>query len=154
MKRGAGFTFIELLTVLVILGLTLSVAAFSFHRYLATTSAKRAAEMFGQDLVAARSTALRSKQRVTVDFDEAALIYVIRVEGGDTLFHRTFDPESTLTLSGLDLQLAGDTVAFDRRGIADLRGAAGSLGRALFTAGEVCYTLSFNSLGSSRVTDG
>ncbi len=151
MKRGGGFTLIEMLVVLIILSVTLTVVGFTFNRYLARTSAKRAAELFGQDLRAARNTAVRSRQTVVVDFDERGLGYVVRVEAGDTLFRRSFDPDATLTLSGLDLQLSGDTVAFDRRGVADLSGAVGAVGRAVFTAGSSSYVVSFNSMGTSRL---
>lgn len=151
MRRSKGFTLIELLVVIIILAITLTLVGFTFNRYLERTSAKRAAELFGQDLKAARNTALRSKQRVVVDFDETGLGYVIRVQAGDTLFRRTFDPDATLSLSGLDLQLSGDTVAFDRRGVADLSGGGATLGRAIFSAGTISYAVSFNSMGSSRV---
>ncbi len=151
MRGTKGFTLIELLMVIIVLAVTLTLVGFTFNRYLERTSAKRAAELFGQDLKAARNTALRSKQRVVVDFDETRLGYVVRVAAGDTLLRRSFDPEATLSLSAVDLQLSGDTVAFDRRGVADLRGGVGTLGRAIFSAGTVSYAVSFNSMGSSRV---
>jgi prepilin-type N-terminal cleavage/methylation domain-containing protein len=151
LKRGEGFTLIEMLTVLIVLAVTLTLTGFVFNRYLERTSARRAAELFGQDLKAARNTAIRSRQAVVVDFDETRLSYVVRVEAGDTLFRRRFEADATLSLSGLDLQLSGDSVAFNRRGIADLRGAVGAVGRAVFTAGNSSYAVSFNSMGSSRV---
>ena len=151
MRRGDGFTLIELLVVIIIMAITLTLVGFTFGRYLERTSAKRAAELFRQDLTAARNTALRSRQIVVMDFDEIGLGYVVRVEAGDTLFDRAFDPDATVSLSGLDLEMNGDSVAFDRRGIADLSGAPGPLGRAVFTAGSRSYAVSFNSMGSSRV---
>lgn len=151
MKPGRGFTLIELLVVIVIMAISLTLVGFTFSRYLQRTSAKRAAELFSQDLKAARNTALRSRQTVTVDFDESRLGYVIRVQAGDTLFNRSFDPEATLSLSDLDLQILGDSVAFDRHGVADLSGGSGNLGRAVFSAGNTSYAVSFNSMGSSRV---
>jgi len=151
LKRSDGFTLMELLVVIMIMAITLTVVGFTFNRYLERTSAKRAAEMFRQDLTAARNTALRSRQRVVLDFDEAGLGYVVRLQAGDTLFDRAFDPDATVSLSGLDLQLSGDTLAFDRRGVADLSSAGGPLGRAIFTAGNTSYAVSFNSMGSSRI---
>lgn len=137
--------------VLTVLAIALTLTGFLFNRYLERTTARRAAELFGQDLKAARNTAIRSRQRVVVDFDEIRLGYVVRVEAGDTLFRRSFQPGATLSLSGLDLQLIGDSVVFNRRGIADLSGAVGTLGRALFSAGHSSYAVSFNSMGSSRL---
>lgn len=150
-KRGAGFTLLEILVVLVILGITLAVVATTFNRYLDRSQARHAAEIFAQDLTAARNTASRSRQRVTVDFDEGNRSYLVRVEAGDTLFHRFFDDGAELTLSSLNLQMTGDSVAFNGQGIADLSGAGGTLGRAVFTSGNTTYAVSFNSMGSSRV---
>ena len=144
---------VELLMVLVILGVTLVLVASTFNRYLDRSTARQAAEIFGQDLTAARNAASRSRQTVIMDFDEGELGYVIRVLEGDTLVRRVFDSGSDLHLSALDLQCSGDTLAFGSRGVADLSGAAGSLGRAVFTAGNVSYAVSFNSMGSSRIDE-
>ena len=152
MKRGAGVTLIEILVVLVIMGITLGAVAMTFNLYLDRSSAKRAAEIFGQDLTVARNAAARSRQTVVMDFDEGSLSYVVRVEEGDTLLYRFFDADSDITLSSLDLQITGDTVAFNSRGVADLSGAVGTLGKAVFTAGNTTYAVSFNSMGSSRVS--
>ncbi len=151
MKRALGFTLIELLVVLVIAAVTLAIVAVTFNRYLDRTAARRAAELFSQDLSVARGWASRSRQRVVLDFDEGGKSYRIRVQAGDTLVSRSFDGDSEIPLSSLDLQFTGDTVAFDGRGVADLSGAGGPLGRAVFTAGSTTYAVSFNSLGSSRV---
>ena len=133
------------------MGITLAVVATTFNRYVDRSSAKRAAEIFGQDLTVARNTAARSRQTVVMDFDEGNLSYIVRVEEGDTLLYRFFDADSDITLASLDLQITGDTVAFNSRGIADLSGAVGTLGTAVFTAGSTTYAVSFNSMGSSRV---
>jgi len=150
-KRGAGFTLIEVLVVLVVMGITTAVVAVTFNQYLDRSSAKRAAEIFRQDLTAARNAAARSRQSVVMDFDEVNQSYLIRVEAGDTITYRFFDEDADISLSSMNLQMAGDTVAFDGRGIADLSGATGTLGKAIFTAGSTTYAVSFNSMGSSRV---
>ena len=106
MKRTAGFTIIEITIVLIIAGLLMALMGLSFGRYMERSSAKRAAEIFGQDLTVARNTASRSRQRVVLDFDEGTLGYVIRVEAGDTLVTRFFDDSSDLRLSSLDLELS------------------------------------------------
>lgn len=144
---------IEILTVLVIMGVSLVLVASTFGNFLSRATAKRAAEIFGQDLTAARNVAARSRQNVVIDFDEVNLTYVVRSAAGDTLFRRIFDEDSDLHLSAIDLQFSGDTLAFGRRGMADLSGAAGTLGRAAFTAGNVTYAVSFNSMGSSRIDE-
>jgi len=152
-KRGAGFTLIEVMVVLVIIGLGLTAVSLTFNNYLDRSSAKRAAEVFGQDLTVARNTASRSRQSVVLDFNEGSLSYLIRVEAGDTIARRFFGPDSDFNLSSLNLLMTGDTVAFNGRGVADLSGAAGTLGSAEFTAGNTTYAVSFNSMGSSRVNE-
>jgi prepilin-type N-terminal cleavage/methylation domain-containing protein len=152
-QRKGGFTLIELLVVLIIMGITLAVVATTLNRYLDRSAARRAAEIFGQDLMAARGAASRSRQRVVVDFDEGDLSYLVRVESGDTLINRSFGRDSDITLTFLDLELNGDTVAFNGRGVADLRGASGALARAFFTSGNTTYAVSFNSMGSSRIDE-
>jgi prepilin-type N-terminal cleavage/methylation domain-containing protein len=151
LKRTRGFTILEVMIVLIVGGVLTALMGLTFGRYMERSSAKRAAELFGQDLTVARNTASRSRQLVTVDFDESALKYVIRVEAGDTLFLRTFDEGSDLRLTALDLALTGDTVAFNSRGVADLGGA--TLGIAVFTLGNTTYAVSFNAMGSSRVEE-
>jgi len=153
LRPSDGFTLIEMLIVLIIAGVTLALGGLYFGRYLDRSSAKRAAEMFGQDLTVARNTAYRSRQRVVVDFDEAVRKYVIRVERGDTLFSRSFDDDGEIRLSSVDLQMQGDTLAFDAQGIADLGGAGGPLGRAVFQSGAASFRVSFNSMGASRVDE-
>ena len=150
-KRGAGFTLVEIMAVLVIVGITLAVVATTFNRYLERSSAKRSAEIFGQDLTVARNSATRSRQTVVMDFDEGGRSYVVRVAGGDTILHRFFNDASDITVSSMDLQLPGDTVAFNSLGIANLSGAPGTLGKALFISGNTTYAVWFNSMGSSRI---
>ena len=139
--------------VLVIMGVTLVLVASTFNRFLDRANARRAAEIFDQDLSVARNAAARTRQTVVLDFDESALTYVARTTGGDTLFRRSFDGDSDLRLSAMDLQFSGDTLAFGSRGMADLSGALGALGRAAFTAGNVTYAVFFNSMGSSRIDE-
>jgi hypothetical protein len=49
------------------------------------------------------------------------------------------------------LDLSGDSVVFSARGIADLSDALGPLGSAAFSSGAATYTVTFNSLGASKV---
>lgn len=153
MKGGRGFTLIELLTVLVIMGVTLVLVASTFNRFLDRANAKHAAEIFDQDLSVARNAAARTRQTVVMDFDEPDLSYVVRTLAGDTLVRRFFHGDSDVRLSAMDLQFSGDTLVFGSRGVADLSGALGTLGRAAFTAGSVTYAVFFNSMGSSRIDE-
>lgn len=153
MRPAHGFTVVEVLVALLIIAVTLALAAGTFSGYLQRSSAKRAAELFTQDLNLTKNAALRSRQPVVMVFDEEALSYVIKTAAGDTLFRRFFGGESDISLASMNLELAGDTVAFDGNGVAELGGAPGALGRAVFVAGRTSYAVSFNSMGLARVDE-
>ena len=151
MKRGAGFTIVEIMVVLVIVGITTTVVSGVFYNLLDRSTAKRAAEVFSQDLTVARNAASRSRQPVEVVFDEENLSYLIRVVAGDTIVNRVFDRDAEIILDFLDLDMTGDMVVFNKRGIADLSGVKEPLAVAFFRAGDDTHTVSFNSMGSSRL---
>ena len=65
--------------------------------------------------------------------------------------NREFEAGQDIRLDALDLQMSGDSLVFDARGVVDLSGAGSSLGVARFTAGEMEYDVSFNSMRASRV---
>jgi prepilin-type N-terminal cleavage/methylation domain-containing protein len=156
MTRGrpgrAGFTLIELLVVLSLSAIMMSFASVALGRYFARTSARRAAQLFSQDLTQARMFAVRAREPVVVRFFEAGLRYeVVTRDTGTEVVVRRFSSSDGVDLSGISLDLDGDSVVFDRRGFADLTGAASTLGVATFTAGPSSYTVSFNGLGASRI---
>lgn len=142
---------LELIVVLTLLLVSLAVAAASFSAYQQRTTARRAAQLFAQDLSLARSTAVRSRKAVTVAFDETNLGYEVRTDEGVEVMRRSFQSGQDLVLSALDLRFPGDSVVFDSRGVGDLSGITGSLGKAVFEAGNTSYEVSFNSMGASRV---
>lgn len=138
--------------MLTLTGIMLGVAGLTLGRYIARTTARRAAQVFAQDLTQARMFAVRSRVPVVVRFFESTLRYEVATGDGLTqLASRRFDGAGSFDLSGLALDMDGDSVVFSRRGIADLDGAEGPLGEARFEAGDASYTVSFNSLGASRV---
>ena len=142
---------VEVVIVLLLVAIMLTLASGTFNGYLERTAAKMAAEVFVQDLTVTRNAALRSRRVAVLDFDEDGLNYVVRMESGDTLLLRSFGGDAGIHLSSLDLEVSGDTLVFDGRGQADLTGAVGPLGRAVFSAGSKSYVVSFNSMGVARV---
>jgi len=142
---------VEVVIVLLLVAIMLALAAGTFNGYMERTAPKRAAEIFVQDLNVTRNAALRSRGVAVLDFDEDGLNYVVRMESGDTLLLRSFGRDAGIHLSSLDLEVSGDTLVFDGRGQADLTGAVGPLGRAVFSAGSRSYVVSFNSMGVARV---
>ena len=149
--RG-GFTLIELLVVLTLSAIGLGFALLSFGGYFQRASAERAAQVFAQDLTVARAWAVRSREPVVIRFFEASLWYQVEAQGSGTeVVRRRFGVNADIDLSGAALDFPGDSVVFDLRGFADLSGIGGPLGTATFSSGPVTYTVSFNSMGASKI---
>ena len=146
-----GFTVVELLVTLILFSITLALASLVFSGYQSRTAAQRAAQVFAMDLRLARTSAVRGREVVIVDFNEAGGSYVIRLESGDTILRREFGRDDEIRLDSLNLQLTGDSLAFDARGVGDLSGSASPLGTASFAAGANVYDVSFTIMGASKV---
>lgn len=148
-RRAAGFTVLEVTVVMIIAVVMLSITAAAFAHYNETTSANRAALVFAKDLTLARSMAVRGRQTVTVKFYENNLRYLVTTSDGRELARRQFGSTGDVSLSAATLELTGDSVQFSARGVGNLGGS--SLGTATFTAGNVAYQVTFNSMGASKV---
>ena len=151
MADSKGFSLLEILVVLVLMIIFVGTTNLVFAAYQERTAARQAATLFGRDLTLARSVALRGRERVTIRFNEPSQEYQVLRASGDTLLTRRYSDGSDVQLTQINLDLPGDSLCFDSRGIADLSGAEGSLGVAIFVYRGASYTLSFNSMGASRV---
>ena len=150
-----GFSLLEMMIVLVLTSVTMAFAMLGFSGYLQRSSPQRAAQIFARDLTVARATAVRGQEPVVIRFYESSRWYVVEaIESGTEIVRRRFGVNADIDLSAIDLQFTGDSVAFSSRGIADL-GETGppktALGAAVFSFGAVEYTVSFNSMGASKV---
>lgn len=153
---GRGFTLLELLIVVVLASLTMGFAGLTFSGYFQSSSARGAAQVFARDLALARSAAVRAKEPVAIRFFESSRWYqVVTRNSGTELVRRRFGVNADVDLSAIDLKFRGDTVVVSARGVVDLSNIQGSgtLGEASFTAGSTRYTVSFNSLGASKVEE-
>ena len=151
-RSRRGFTLIELVVVLGLFGIVLSFALVSLSGYFQRSAARRAAELFAQDLSAARSYAMRTREPVVVRFHEATLWYEVTTQS--TLYEvtrRRFGTNGEIELSGLALNTAGDSLVFTARGVARFGGGSGGLGAATFSSGATSYTVSFNGMGASKI---
>ena len=144
-------TVVEMLVSLILYTITLGLALSMFSGYQSRTVAQRAAQVFAMDLSLARTSAVRGREVVIVDFDETGGSYLIRLESGDTLVEREFSRGDEIVLDSLNLQVTGDSVAFDSRGVGDLSGSASPLGTASFAVGATVYDVFFNIMGASRI---
>ena len=150
--RTLGFTLLEVLAVLSIAAIGLSYALLSFGGYFQRVNAERAAQVFAQDLTMARTWAVRSREPVVIRFYESSLWYEVETQASVTeVARRRFGVNADIDLSGVTLDFPGDSVVFDLRGIADLSGVGAPLGTATFSSGPVTYTVSFNSMGASKI---
>lgn len=150
--RRAGFTLIELVVVLSISAIGLTFAGIAFNSYFERVSAERAAQVFAQDLTLARNWALRSREPVVIRFYEGGLWYEVEAQSSATeIARRRFGVNADIDLSTVSLDAPGDSIVFDARGVADLSGVPGPLGVATFASGAVSYTVSFNSMGASKI---
>ena len=142
---------VEMLVSLILFTIAMALTSVVFSGYQSRTAAQRAAQVFTMDLSLARTSAVRGREAVIVDFDEAGMSYCIRLESGDTIVEREFGRDDDIPLDLLNLQLTGDSLVFDARGVGDLSGSGSSLGIASFAAGETIYDVSFNVMGASRL---
>jgi prepilin-type N-terminal cleavage/methylation domain-containing protein len=150
--RRRGFTLIELVVILAITAVIATIGTLAFSGYFQRNAARSAAQVFAQDLVAARSFAVRSQEPVVVRFYEPTRWYeVVSQDAGTVIARRRFGANAELDLSGLSLDVSGDSLLFSVRGIADMSGAGGSLGTATFSSGAITYTVSFNGMGASKI---
>ena len=151
-RRGeSGFTLIEVLIVIVIAGVIITMGGLTFSNFFQRDSARRAAQVFAQDLRAARSYAVRSQEPVVIRFYEGSLWYEVESQStGTEIVRRRFGANADVALSAVTLDVAGDTLVFDARGLADMSGA-GTLGTATFSSGVITYTVSFNGMGASKI---
>jgi prepilin-type N-terminal cleavage/methylation domain-containing protein len=151
--RG-GFTLLELTIVLVVSGLTMTIAGLSFSQYFNKNAARSAAQVFAQDLTQARLFAVRSREPVVVRFFEASRWYQVEAQTSTIeVARRRFTGNADIDLSAVTFGMAGDSLVFNSRGIADLSGAGGPLGEATFSSGAITYTVSFNSMGASKIEE-
>lgn len=151
-RASRGFTLLELIVVIALGSVVVTMGTLAFGAYFQRSSARRAAQVFAQDLVAARGFAIRSQEPVVIRFYEATLWYEVATRSTATeIARRRFGANADIDLSAARLDLAGDSLVFDRRGMADLSGAGGALGTARFSSGAVTYTVSFNGMGASRI---
>jgi prepilin-type N-terminal cleavage/methylation domain-containing protein len=150
--RRTGFTLIELAIVIAVAGVITALGTLAFSGYFRRSSARRAAQVFAQDLVAARSFAVRTQEPVVIRFYEASLWYEVEAQSSaEEIARRRFGGNGDIDLSAVTLDMTGDSLVFSSRGFADLGGAAGTLGTATFSSGDVTYTVSFNGMGASKI---
>lgn len=131
--------------------ITMGIASQVYANYLERTATQRAARLFTRDLTMARMSAVQAREAVIVRFDESAGNYEVVRASGQELALRRYGDGGDVELGAIDLQMPGDSLVFNGRGVADLSEITGSLGTATFQAGSETYTVTFNSMGAARI---
>jgi hypothetical protein len=100
------------------------------------------------DIAVARSAAVKLGRNVSLVAREDSLSYVIRSDSGTVLYpRRRFDTESELPLTSLDVQLNGDSMTFNPRGIL----ISGGTRRIDVAVSDRGMGVEFNILGRTRI---
>ena len=151
--RGArGFSLLELTVVLMLTSATIAIATSAVSSYNHRIAARHAAQLFVRDLSQARAHAVRGREAVVIRFSESGRWYSIStVTTGRELIRRRFNVNADIGLAAIDLEMPGDSLSFNSRGLANLNGGGGQLGTATFSTGSETYAVSFNILGASKV---
>ncbi len=114
----SGFTLVELLIAITILSMTMAIGASALRDYHKNTVTRQAANVIAGDIAVTRSAAIKLRRNVSLVVREESLAYVIRSDSGAVLHPvRSFNTESELPLTKLDLKLDGDSLTFNSRGI-------------------------------------
>ena len=143
-----GFTLVEMLIVLSIVSLAMLMANSSFHTFRKSATLNRAARVIAADVALTRSYAIRHRTQVALVADESTQSYVIRDSGGTVYLTRVFDASSEMLIESLDVGIAGDSVAFNERG---LMSGAGSVNIDIARSGSG-RRVQVNAVGRWRIT--
>jgi type II secretion system protein H len=141
-----GFTLVEMLIVVAIIGTVSLIATTSYRNFRERSTLNRAARVVAADMALARTYAIRNRANVTLVAIESARRYEIRDGAGNVIKNRWFDDSSDLALASLDVKTTGDSLTFNSRGLL-------TTGLGLVDVGRQSGTLQVqvNAVGRSRV---
>ena len=143
-----GFTLVEMLIAVTIIGLVLAIGASGLRQYHERIVVREAAAVVAVDIAVTRSAAIKLRRNVSLVAREDSLAYVIRSDSGVVLRPvRTFNTGSELPLTKFDVKLTGDSLTFNSRGILVSSGT-----REIDVArSNRAMQVQFNALGRTRI---
>jgi type II secretion system protein H len=115
-RQMGGYTLLELLLVLVVMGLLTAYAFLRFGPALAHTRVRDAANVLASDFQYAQMLAVRQREPIVITFDGAGFTYTIADRGGSAYRSRAFGPTTDYHLD--ELTASPTTVQLYPNGIA------------------------------------
>lgn len=115
----SGFTLVELLIVVVLLGIAAAIAVAGYGEFRRSSVVTRSAELVASDIGLTRAYAVQRGEDVTLAADEPNRSYTIRGASGNVLTSRSFSADTDLPLTLLDVTTSDDEITFNSRGFLD-----------------------------------
>lgn len=144
--RRAGFTLIELVVVILMIGIIVGTAAPKYTEYRNRVVADQASSVVGTFVALARSHALQARRAATLAVNPVTRVLSIRMEG-DTIRSVNLGPGGDFEVDSLDTDMEGDTITFTARGLCTQCGMGGT-GAIVVAARGRSYLVTFNALGT------
>ncbi len=142
----AGMSLPELLMAIVVAGILMSIGYGGLHNYIFSQRGRRAAHTLAFQVTIARSLAIRSGQTISLVANETARSIVVRDSAGTVYRSLDLGSSGELTVERLDIELAGDSLVFSRRGMC-LNCAAGGVTTIIVEGSQRRYTIEVSLLG-------
>lgn len=115
-RSRSGFTLLELLIVIVIIGIASAAAFAGWNTFRRSSVVTRSAELVASDIGLTRAYAVQRGEDVTLVADEPNRSYEIRDASGNVLTSRSFEADTDLPLTLLDVTTGDDEITFNSRG--------------------------------------
>jgi prepilin-type N-terminal cleavage/methylation domain-containing protein len=129
-RDRAGYSLVELIVVLAIIGVLLSIGTFSFHGWQVKSTVEAQVRQMVTDISELRVRAMTMKQRHSVQVSASGYVFKSyssddepKCTGGTVLTGKTFSvpyklkKDATNYYAGTCLNVGGDTLEIDQRGM-------------------------------------
>ncbi|HKJ03739.1 MAG TPA: type II secretion system protein [Longimicrobiales bacterium] len=148
--RRAGFSLIELIWVLSLIGILVSMAAPRYTEYRNRIAADQAASAVGNFVALARSYAIQTRTATTLKVTPGTRRVAIEIDG-ETIRELNLGPGGDFELDTLDMDMTGDSITFTARGICQQCGVSGT-GAVVVAGHGSAYVVTFNAVGVWKKT--
>jgi len=140
-----GFTFPEMLIVLILIAIIAGIAYGAFNRMAVNSNLRTAARDIASDFQLARQRAMAENTNLTITFDSVNHTYTVPQAGGGTLTKNLASYSAGIIFTNVDL-LGGNTIVFQPRGTTQQWGNVALQNNRGSTA-----TIAVNSTGRANV---